>query len=201
MNILTLDLASKLSGWCCGDGRQVPACGEWPFPPIKDADGSSNYGVLLATLEDYLDVVFRRFSPDVVGFEAPLLITRGRRRAPAHAPAFDPEDERTFGDTLGKLRLLYPMGAFVEWYCLRQGVPCHEVSVGDIKAEVTGDRYAEKDELVVIARRCGLILPEGDGARDATDAWGGWLILLRAYEPELSAEWDSRIWTSRGALL
>lgn len=198
MRILALDLASKLSGWCCGDGRQVPLVGEWTFPDIRDEEGACDYGKLLAALEDYLDGAFRTFDPEVVGFEAPLLITRGRRRA---AGAFDPEDERAFGDTLGKLRLLYPMPAFVEWYCFRRSVPCHEVSVGDIKAEVTGDRYAEKDELVQIARRCGLILPAGDGARDATDAWGGWLILLRAYSPELSAEWDTRIWTSRGALL
>ncbi len=193
--ILSLDLASRLSGWCAGSGDGVPQVGEWVFPDIRDADGQCDYGLLLVTLENYLDGAFRTFSPDAVGYEAPLLIPRGRRGA-------DHDNERTFGDTLGKLRLLYPLGPFVEWYCRRIAkVPCHEVTVGDIKAEVTGDRYAEKDELVQIARRCGLVLPAGEGEKDAADAWGGWLILLRAYAPEFSAQWDSKLWTSRGALL
>jgi hypothetical protein len=189
MNLLGLDLASRLTGWCAGDGAQIPQCGAWKFPPI---DG--DYGLLLATLQDYLDAVFGRFTPGAVAYEAPILIARRR--------GVDPLDERGFGDTLGKLRLLYPMGAFVEFYCRRAGVPCYEVTVAEIKKEVTGNRYAEKQDLIGIAEKCGLVLPSvSNGADDAADAFGAWLLLLRSHDKARSAEWDRRIWTPRGALL
>lgn len=188
--LLGLDLASRLTGWCAGDGRQVPQCGAWAFPKV---DG--DYGLLLCTLEDYLNAAHARFAFQALAYEAPILITRGRRGA-------DPFQERTFGDTLAKLRLLYPLGAFVEWWCRRRGVECFEVTVSDIKREVTGNRHAEKQDLIAIAEKCGLQLPSpSQGADDAADAFGAWLLLLRAFDKTLSAEWDRRIWTPRGALL
>lgn len=181
--LLGLDLASRLTGWCAGSGPAVPACDAWEFPPIN-----GDYGLLLTTLEDYLDVVFGRFQPEAVAYEAPILIARGRG---AHR----------YGDKLSTLRLLYPMGAFVEWYCLRRSVPCFEVTVSEIKKEVTGNAYAPKDDLVAIAEKCGLALPNGPGSMDAADAFGAWLLLLRHYDKARSAEWDRRIWQPKGALL
>jgi hypothetical protein len=55
--------------------------------------------------------------------------------------------------------------------------------------------------LVAIAQKCGLQLPPGDPAKDAADAWGAWLLLLRHQHPAASREWDTRIWTPKGALL
>lgn len=181
--LLGLDLASRLTGWCAGDGSGVPEVGAWTFPPV---DG--DYGLLLATLEDYLDVAFGRFAPTEVAYEAPILIARGKGK-------------RRYGDKLSTLRLLYPMGAFVEWYCRRAGTPCYEVTVSEIKREVTGNSYAAKDDLVAVARHCGLQLPPGESAKDAADAWGAWLVLLRTTDKALSAAWDRRIYTPRGALI
>lgn len=183
MHLLGLDLASRLTGWCCGDGQVVPECGAWAFQPVK-----GDYGLLLATLEDYLDVAFIRFSPGAVAYEAPILVARGR-------------GGRQYGDKLSTLRLLYPMGAFVEWYCRRAGVPCFEVTVSNIKKEVTGNAYAPKGDLVAIAEKCGLKLPAGPGAMDAADSFGAWLLLLRHHDKTRSLEWDRRIFTPRGALL
>ncbi len=180
--MLGLDLASRLTGWCCGSGSVIPACGAWPFPEI---DG--DFGLLLATLEDYLNVAHRRFAFDAVAYEAPILVARGKGRR--------------YGDKLSTLRLLYPMGAFVEWWCRRNDVACWEVTVSAIKKEVTGNAYAPKDDLVAIARKVGLVLPSGDAAKDAADAWGAWLLLLRYTNPELSRAWDKRIFTPKGALL
>lgn len=182
MRLLGLDLASRLSGWCCGAGEGVPEVGAWPFPQVN-----GDYGLLLTTLEDYLQVAFQRFGVEAVAYEAPILIARG--------------NGRRYGDKLSTLRLLYPMGAFVEWYCKRARVPCFEVSVTDIKKEVTGNSFAPKGDLVAIARKCGLQLPEGPGAMDAADAFGAWLLLLRHYDKAVSAEWDKRIFTPKGALL
>lgn len=189
MNLLGLDLASRLCGWCAGDGAQIPACGAWELEPAKQPDGSYEFGRMLASLEGYLDVAFGRFAPTAVAYEAPLLITNRRGGG-------------GFGDNLSKLRLLYPLSAFVEWYCFKAGVPCFEVTVQAIKKEVTGNHLAAKGDLVAVARKCGLALPAASsGADDAADAWGAWLLLLRHYAPDLSGDWDKRIWTPAGALL
>lgn len=179
--LLGLDLASRLNGWCCGAGWEVPECGTWEFPPIK-----GDYGLLLGTLEDYLDVAFQRFRPTAVAYEAPILISGkyGQR-----------------ADKLTTLRLLYPMGAFVSWYARKAGVPCHEFTVQEVKKEVTGNHTASKDDMVAIARKCGLALPAGEAAKDAADAFGVWLLLLRKSNRDLSARWDKKIWGPRGALL
>lgn len=174
--LLGLDLASRLTGWCCGSGQDVPECGAWPFDPI---DG--DYGLLLHQLDEYLQVAFQRFQPTHVAYEAPLLIAR-------------PNAQRPYADKLSTLRLLYPMGAFVEFSCRRANIPCYEVLVSEIKKEVTGNAYAPKGDLVTIAEKCGLTLPKGPASMDAADAWGAWLLLLRAFDKNLSATWDARIW-------
>lgn len=188
--LLGLDLASRLTGWCCGSGPDVPACGAWEFPRI---DG--NYGLLLTALEDYLNAAHARFGFTSVAYESPILIT-GRRST---TEGFQ---ERGFADTLAKLRLLYPLGAFVEYWCARHGVEVFEVTVSAIKSEVAGHRHAEKDALVAVAQACGLKLPPpSTGADDAADAFGAWLILLRATDPKAAAEWQSKIVAARGGLL
>lgn len=187
MTLLGLDLASRLTGFCVGDGSAVPEVGAWEMPRARTDDGY-DYGRLLAGLEDYLDIPFKRFRIEAVAYEAPILITRRG-------------DNRPYVDNLNKLRLLYPLGAFVEWYCFRAGVPCYEVTVQSIKSEVTGNHIAPKGDLVAVAKQCGLRLPDGPGIEDAADAWGAWLLLLRATDKHMSAAWDQRIWTPKGALL
>lgn len=183
MNLLGLDLASRLCGACVGDGAQLPHADTWELAPCGD-----DFGALLVQLDDYLNVTHARFGIDAVAYEAPILIARGR-------------DGRPYGDNLRKLRLLYPLGAHVEFWCKRRGIPCFEVSIAAIKKEVTGNAYAAKDDLVAIAEKVGLALPRGEKAKDAADAWGAWLLLLRHMNPALSRDWDRKIWTPKGALL
>lgn len=189
---LGLDLASRLTGWCVGSGSDIPACGAWEFPAVKGDDGSYDYGLLLATLDDYLTASHARFAFGAVAYEAPILVFR-RRGQP---------DDVGYNDNLNKLRLLYPLGAFVEFWCLRRGIDCFEVSVQAIKREVGGHRNAEKADLIYVAQKCGLQLPAASAGRDdAADAFGAWLLLLREFEKTRSAEWDRRIYGSRGGLL
>lgn len=185
MRLLALDLGSRLTGWCAGTGEVVPEADAWAFMPVVTPDGY-DYGYLLDQLHGYLDVAFARFRPESVVYEAPIHIPKGR--------------SRPYGDTLHKMRLLYPLGAHLEWYCRRAEIPCHEVSVADIKREVTGNAYAPKDDMVAVARRCGLELPKGPAAEDAADAFGAWLLALRAYDKPRSARWDQRLWGGKGLL-
>jgi hypothetical protein len=194
MRVLGLDPASRSFGWTCGAGDRVPDCGAWDIPSVSFEAGGADYGQLLSTLKTYLDVAFRTY-PDIgaVGYESPLLIKQRR----------DKNGESLYGDTLAKLRLLYPLGAFVEWYCRDIAhVPCHEIGVQEAKTEITGNRNAEKEDIALIAEKCGLVLPKGKPQRhDASDSWAVWKRLLRYYDPNLSAAWDKKIHTPRGALL
>lgn len=187
MILLGLDLASRLSGYCVGDGAGLPEAGAWAFPSLTDEDGT-DYGLMLEVLETYLDTVFDRFDVGAVAYEAPILITHANKN-------------REYVDTLHKLRLLYPLGPFVEWYCrTRKRVPCHEIPVPEVKTEVTGDSNAKKEDIAFVAERCGVVLPKV-GRLDGADAWAVWKRLLRHYDPAASARWDSRIYGSRGGLL
>lgn len=173
--LLGLDLASRLTGYCAGSGRELPEAGVWEFPKV---DG--DYGLLLKTLEEYLGVCFRRFSPTCVAYESPILITRGRGGG--------------YGDNLGRLRLLYPLSAFVEWFCRKADVECYEVSLHDVKREITGNALAPKGDMVAVARNVGIKLPEGPGCEDAADAFAIWLMLLRANDRVQAEEFDKLIW-------
>lgn len=184
MNLLGLDLGSRLTGACCGDGAQLPHVDTWEFQPCGD-----DYGALLVQLDDYLNVAHARFGFQAVAYEAPILITRDRKGS-------------GYGDNLRKLRLLYPLGAHVEFWCKRRGIEdCFEVSIASIKKEVTGNAYAAKDDMVAMAQKVGLQLPRGEKAKDAADSWGAWLLLLRHMKPSLSPAWDKKIWSPKGALL
>lgn len=185
--LLGLDLGSRSTGWCCGDGRSTPRCGAWSLGAERKADGSHDYGALLAGLGDYLDVGHRRFGFTALAYEAPLLITR--------RPLED-----GYGDTLAKLRLLYPLGAFVELWARRHAVSYREKTVQSIKSTLAGDRFAGKPAMVAAAEACGLKLP-ADGADDAADSFGVWLLLLQDLDRATFAHWDQRLSTSRGGLI
>jgi Holliday junction resolvasome RuvABC endonuclease subunit len=172
---LGLDLASRLTGWCAGAGDVDPQLGVWKFDPCE-----GDYGFLLDQLHDHLSICLDRFRPEVVGYEKPILVTTGRGSP--------------YGDSLERLRMIYPLGAFVEWMCRTRGIRCFEVTVGEVKKTVTGSGRADKADVVAIARKVGLTLPpKTAGAGDASDAWGVWLFLLRHFNRERADAWARRI--------
>ncbi|HKT53952.1 MAG TPA: hypothetical protein VJP88_05840 [Caulobacteraceae bacterium] len=192
MILLGLDPSSTLFGWCCGSGRgAVPDCGAWQMP---DHDG--DFGLMLAALEDYLNTAFARFGFEAVAYEKPLLVPKRFINKAGQRISVG-------GDNLPKLRRLYPLGAFTEWWCYRREIPVYEVTVQEVKAEVTGNHLAEKGDLVSVAQRCGLKLPpsKAQGIEDAADAFGAWLLLLRHCDSDASRKWDALIWSGRGSLL
>lgn len=182
--ITGLDLATRLCGWCTGAGDDVPACGAWEFSYVAD-----DIGRMLDQLDHALRVHVERYRPTKVIYEAPIL--RVRR----------PDQEEGFTDDLLKIRKLYNLGGHLEWRCRTWGIGYAEVSIQAIKKELTGDRHADKDAMVEVARLLGIQLPEGEGAKDAADAAGAWLKGVRKWNPEMVARWDAKLYPLRGALL
>lgn len=183
MRLLALDLASHTSGACCGTGAEFPTTMVWEFPPVTTADGV-DYGLLLSALYLHLQTAFRRW-PDIgaVAYEAPILV--GRTKNSKHA------------SKLSTLRLLYPMGPFVEWACRDiYRVPCHEILVSEAKKEVTGSATGSKEDIAMIAERCGVVLPKV-GRLDAGDSFAVWVRLLRYYGPDYAERWQKAIHSRR----
>lgn len=173
--IHAFDIATRLTGYCSGTGDKMPEAGVLEFPQVGD-----DLGKLGSQFSDQLERLFTRLPPTAVIYEAPIKL-------------------RT--DKLSTLRHIYGMGMVLETVCVKYGVGCFEVDLRDIKREVTGNPSAEKDDMVAVARKVGLRLPPGPAAKDATDAWGAWLLGVRKFNKPASARWDRLVRSPRGALL
>lgn len=176
--LLGLDPGTRLMGWCVGNGEQLPLCGAWPF----ERYGEENLGGLMHALNDNLTRICGRHGVTVVAYEQPIK---------------KPHDSRSM------LRRTYGLGAHIEWFCHVRGIPCFEVDLHDGKQALAGSRGAEKDDMVAAAEKLGLALPEtnAEGRKDAADAAGIWLALLRAQNPRLLSRFDQVLWGRRGVLL
>ena len=176
--ILGLDTASRLVGYCVGDGATVPLAHAWEFDHC-----GVDLGALAVAFEKRLDYVCEHFGVTLIGYEAPI-----------HRPQ----------DKVLKMRKLYGLGWAVEHYAKRRGVPCKEVTVGAVKKELTGNSSADKAAMVAVALRCGLKLPRtnDEGKEDAADAFGVWRVLVRFYARQYQERWDRLTYSGRpGALL
>lgn len=172
--LAAFDLASRRTGVCVGDGRGLPHADTWEFVQARD-----DLGLMLDQFHDRLEALLDDGVAAVI-YEAPVLVSQR--------------------DNLLKLRKLYSLGPHLEWVCRTRGIPCHELTIYDVKYELTGSKQAEKADMVRAARKVGLGLPPGELAEDAADAFGAWLYLLRHSNRALSAEFDRRLWGSRGGL-
>lgn len=172
------DIATRLTGWCSGTGEVRPEVGAFRFPHLGD-----DLGELGLRFDEFLDIHFDRFQPTSVGYESPIL---------------KPTDD------LLKVRRIYGMGMVLETACARRGVPVWEKDLRDLKKELTGNIHADKADMVEMALLLGIDLPpsKAEGQEDAADALAGWLIGIRALNPQASARWDAAIWSKgRGGLL
>ncbi len=204
MNIVGLDIATRLTGWTAGSGDALPVCDVMRFPFVDD-----DYGRLIDLFDQNLCALTERFRPGAFIYEGPILVVNRKKRktdagwvTAAHnggPPMVDDGGGHT--DTPMVLRKIYGMGTHLEFFCRRRGIECSEVTLQAIKKIVTGDHQAEKDRLVEVALKCGLTLPSGPAKKDAADSWGAWLLGLQHYNPAASRRWDTKIWSPRGALL
>ena len=183
--LLGVDLAPRKCGWCAGDGSTIPLAGGFRLSAdISDLDG------VLEETRGFLTVILERFRPAAVMIESPIL-----------------PGSHGSGPVMGSLaqrRAQFGQNAFVRWLVrYGNGIPCAEVDLWQIKDALTGNKRAEKGDMVLAAERLGIVLPEAlaNGREDAADAVGAWLVLLRQHDKNLSQQWDRRIHSPRGAKL
>jgi Holliday junction resolvasome RuvABC endonuclease subunit len=186
--ILGLDLAPKKAGWCAGDGSCNPTTGGFRLPGLSD-----DYAMLLERLRWHVEPLLSHYDPDVVLIESPILPAR--------------RGSAIMG-SLAQRRVQFAQGPFVEWLVARhavkrgRGIICEEAEVHDVKLALSGQKWADKAEMVRCAERLGIVLPAAlaDGREDAADAVGVWLVGVRHHAKQHLAAWDQRIYGRRGLL-
>lgn len=175
--VLGLDTSARKVGYAVGDGSVPPEADAFIFPPVEE-----DYGVLAEAFDECLTALVNRTVPALVCVEAPILVP---------------------GDTIVKVRKLYGVLWQVALLCHRRGVPYREKSLRQVKKELAGFAGAQKADMVAVAERLGVRLPETQiaGREDAADAVAVWLLGLRDVDKRASAEWDHRLANARGGLL
>jgi Holliday junction resolvasome RuvABC endonuclease subunit len=145
-------------------------------------------GHLLELFHNQLCVMLDRFEPAALVFEAPILV---------HKSKWSQRNDR-----LEDVARTLAMCGHVEWLCRSRGIEYSSVDLRAVKKELAGFGGADKDDMVAAAEKIRLRLPASPkrAREDASDAFGAWLLLLRAKDRSLSARFDSALWGSRGAL-
>lgn len=171
--LLGLDPGSQRMGWCVGNGEEIPEAGAWRFDQAGD-----DLGLMLRQLHQCLQPMLLTYGVKSVCYEKPILMRH---------------------DTLGRLRKTLSLGGHIEWVCDDLGIECSEVKIQDVKRELAGKAFAEKDAMVKAAQQLGVSLPtaKADGREDAADALGVWLLLLRNRSRDLSYRFDQALWGRR----
>lgn len=193
MNILGLDLASRITGWAMGPPEMAPLAGAWEFDDVGD-DLGALLGALeaeldrAATEQPFIDVVYPPITHVV--YELPILVVKGG-------------NSTRYTDNVERLRKLYSMGAFVEWWARKHGLIYKGVNLFRLKRELAGFSGAGKDDMIHAAEKLGVVLPatKAHGKEDAADAVANWVYGVRAYAPKFQGWLDRRLYSARGTLL
>lgn len=174
--IVGLDLATRRCGWTAGTGETRPYAGAWLYDHVGE-----DLGELLDLLDrDLCKLEETHGTPRVIMYEAPLLLPY---------------------DTLLKLRKIYSMGAFVEWWARRRGVRVQEADPKALKRRLCGTAKADKKEMVRMAVKLGINLPDGPGKEDAADSFAAWLVGIEHHAKQYLPMWDQALYGGRGLLL
>lgn len=197
--LLGLDIATT-TGWCAGDGSSLPSLGSFTMPKVTDDLG--DYGDfyfrwLHAKITELQDEAEAETTPGVYGarlvdpkaviivFEAPLL-------PPAR---YDPVKNRMVQQTNAyTTRKLQGLAMLTEVVGRQRNCVTEEINLATVKKQVGGTGSAGKADMMAVAKKCGLNPP----THDAADAFGVWILAMRAYARQYQHIWDQRLYGGKG---
>lgn len=174
--ILGLDLGTA-TGFAFGDGGSTPIVGNLRMPVTGD-----DVGAFLAHFRGWIVPTIRRLEPDLVAFEAPILVAGGRG-----------QDGKMRGTNITTTRKLQGLAGLLELMCLDLKVPCFEVQLNTAKKALTGYGHADKGAMLHAARSQGLDLSTGPEAFDEADAFAVWLVAVQEKRPQFADAWARRL--------
>jgi Holliday junction resolvasome RuvABC endonuclease subunit len=152
MRLLALDIAT-CSGWAVDPpgGGDRPLSGSFRAP----SDGE-NYGRPFVAFTDWLDGMIQVHQPDIVAFEAPLVV--GGRNGTTR-----PTNAHT-------VRLLFGLASMAEMVAERRSVDSFECHIQTVRKHFVGSGRADKREVMQRCRVFGWA-PVDDNAADACAIW------------------------------
>lgn len=180
MNVWGLDTATRLTGWTAGTGETRPEAGVWKYDHC-----GNDLGLLLDLFDRDLNALADRLPPHAIIFEEPIKLQ---------------------WDKTWTLRKLFSMAAHIELWALRRGraegrvIVCQEENSKVLKKRLTGRHNAEKPDMVAMAEKLGISLPEGKGREDAADSFAAWLVGIQHHAKEYLPRWDQALYSPRGFL-
>jgi hypothetical protein len=130
--LLTLDLATRICGWTCGEPAAISfTFGEKTFPPTGE-----DLGLFLVNYDQWLrsGIIARKVTE--VCYEAPIMMGKGKTQ-------------------LIILRKLYGIGSHTEFVCSQLGIECTEANVTSVKKFTTNNGRADKPEMLAAIRQLG----------------------------------------------
>lgn len=196
MIIVALDLATS-TGLCIGRPDTTPRA-----YAIRAPATGPDYGLFGGFFWRHFDRMLRGLVAELQPGEKLLVVYE----APILPPArYDKKLQKMVGGTnIQTTRKLQGLGMLLETVCdlLREqtgaDIDARETSVASIKSELTGRGNADKSQMIMVARRAGISLPEGAEAADAADAFGIFVLAVRLHAKEWSAAWDKRLYSPEG---
>lgn len=174
--IIGWDLATRLCGWCAGEGDRIPTAGAFELFDRKEL------GPLGAEFQGNVMRIHRRFPATHWFIEWPLL---------------------TPHDALWTLQRLYGVSFLLFTLAEKLGVVAEGVDYDEAKREFGGKRTSTKDHMVFVARKMGVVLPETKdaGQEDAADATAVWKVGIRRVAKHHIQGLDQAIYSGRRVLL
>lgn len=191
--ICTYDLATQ-TGFCRGRGDAPPELGSIRMPDGDEGPFFSFFGRWMA--EQVRTACVEADGARVwIGFESPFLPS-GR---------VDPKTKKwkPAPTSIMTLRKLYGLASYTAQIChdankeYAPGVMCREMAIGSIKKELAGSGRAEKLDMWAACCNMGLE-PESN---DESDAFGGWLRMMRFYGKQHWPHWQRLLWAAHAGPL
>lgn len=158
--VLALDIATTVGFAVDGPEEWKPLTGA-----VRFAASGDDYGRAYAGLDQWLFEFIGLHRPDVLAFEAPLIVggrTGTTRRTNAHT-----------------VRLLFGLAAVAEMVGSRAGLPVYECHIQTVRRHFVGNGRAQKPEVMARCRALGWEV----ATNDAADAAAIWDFVKSRFQP------------------
>lgn len=197
--LLGLDIATT-TGWCAGDGSCAPSLGAFTMPKVTDDLG--DYGdfyfrwlhgkITELQIDGDLETTSGTFGARMADRKALIIVFEAPLLPPAR---YDPVKNRMVQQTnAATTRKLQGLAMLTEVVGRQRNCVTEECNLATVKKEVGGTGKAGKEDMMAVAKRCGLNPP----THDAADAFGVWILAMRTYARQYQHLWDQKLYGGRG---
>lgn len=186
-SIIFIDCARRSGVAFPGVERGLPKTVLWSLPKVSGSkEDGFEYCAMFAAFRANLMALIAVVKPTVIGFEAPInMMGRG-------SPASE------FRTNQSTIEVLYGLKTIVEEVAGTVGLGgrCYSENLGDIKKHITGNRYAEKRDVIKAVQLLGVDVgtPADDNRADAA---AGWLLLSSKADPKFRPGRDTPLFGHR----